>query len=82
MCQVLLQCCRHSSEQTDQTSEVGARSITRISKVGNERSQGRGKGVGSGFCDCRKVVKEGLSEKMTSEQSVEQEAGGSTGPSG
>ena len=50
--------------------------------MGSERSQGRGKGVGSGFCDCRKVVKEGLSEKMTPEQSVEQEAGGNTGPSG
>lgn len=50
--------------------------------MGGERSQGRGKGVGSGFCDCRKVVKEGLSEKMTPEQSVEQEAGGNTGPSG
>lgn len=60
----------------------GARSISRISKVGGERSQGRGKGVESGSCDCRKVVKEGLSEKMTSEQSVEQEAGGSTVPSG
>lgn len=50
--------------------------------MGGERSQGRGKGVESGSCDCRKVVKEGLSEKMTSEQSVEQEAGGSTVPSG
>jgi len=70
------------SKQTKLQRWGAPKSINRISKVGGERSQGRGKGVRSGFCDCRKVLKEGLSEKMTSEQSVEQEAGGSTGPSG
>lgn len=62
--------------------EVGRTIINQITKVDGERSQGKSKGVGDGACNCREVVKEGLGKKMTSEQSTEQEAGGSVGPSG